>query len=179
VRGTWQTTGGPGGGRAIVIIAAIGVIAASGGVSGALSGLTELLWWLAGVFWATATVVTALVIRATRRRTPDYVRSIHGPTIRDHDIDENQRLLRETREIRATRLALERERLHMNAMQLARAEFYGPLGPGWMQPSPAAPDYSHHGTITGRIPVYDPAAWTAEVISDTADSIPGHESGRD
>ena len=116
MRGTWQTTGGGWDWRWAAVVGVISVIGASGGASGLFSGLETGLFWVAGVFLAAGAVMTAVVIRATRRRKPDYVRSIHGPTSRDREIDQMQQIRAEIIETRATRLAIERQKLINAAM---------------------------------------------------------------
>lgn len=147
MKGTWEATDAGWDWRWAAAVGGIAVIGVSGGASGVFSGLETLLWWVAGVFGATATVVTALVIRAMRRRTGDYVRSIHGPTVRDQEIDENQRLRREIQQTRATRLAIERQKL----IEAAMTEYSVPPGTetAFLERLPA--DYTQRGTITGRI----------------------------
>jgi len=141
VRGTWETTGGGRDWRLYAVIGAVAVIGASGGASGLFSGLETALFWVAGVFLAAGAVTGTLVIRAMRRRKPDYVRSIHGPTVRDDEIDEMQRLRAEILETRATRLALERQRL----IEAAMRQYVVPPGTetGMLTPVPRdyRPDY--------------------------------------
>lgn len=104
--------GGGSGKRWAVVVAVAVVIMAAGGGSQAASGALDALYWVAGVLAVAVGVATWAMIRATRHsRGRNYIRSVHGPTQRDHDIDEMARLRREIAETRARRLMIERARL--------------------------------------------------------------------
>lgn len=94
--------------KTLLVGAAVVVIGGGGAVSRLESGLTDLLYWVAGVMFVAVAVAVYVIIRATRRtRGQTYIRSVHGPTERDAILDERARLRREIALTRAARYQLE------------------------------------------------------------------------
>ena len=121
-------------GKTVLIVAAVVVIGAGGGASGLVSGLNDLLYWVAGVIGVAVAGGGYAIYRATRHaKGRDYVQSIHGPSERNILIDEQRALRREIARTRAMRYDIERARLLQAAL---------------------APDYARPGT----------EVWEAEVI---------------
>lgn len=99
-----------------ILVVIVGVLAMLGGGEAATSvidGLTALLIWLAVVLGLAVFLGAAIVIVALKRRTPDYVRSIHGETERDRILGENARLKREIRAMR-DRPEIQRPEYHLH-----------------------------------------------------------------
>jgi hypothetical protein len=98
--------------RMVAAVAVIVVVAAGGGASGAISGLVELLYWVAGVVGLAVIAGSYLMIRATRHaRGQDYVKSVHGPTEHDLAIEQARAMKREVSMVREIRREIEKERL--------------------------------------------------------------------
>jgi hypothetical protein len=87
-------------------------VAAGGGASGLVSGLTDLLYWIAGVTGVAVIAGSYLMIRATRRNTGHaYIKSVHGPDERDLVIEQARAMTREVGMVRQIRREIEVERL--------------------------------------------------------------------
>lgn len=143
--------------RLLAAAAVIGAVAAGGGASGVLAGLTDLLWWVAGVMLAAAVGLGVIIFRATRGNpTRAYIKSVHGPTAHDLVLDQAAAMKREVGMIKEIRRELEMNRL--------RHELLGP------EP------YRQEATwplLRSR----SDETWVAEVLSDVPDALnPGHEA---
>jgi uncharacterized membrane protein len=104
-------------GKTALIVAAVVVIGAGGGASGLVSGLTDLLYWLAGVMVVLVVAGGYLIYRATRHaKGQNYVQSINGPSQRNILIDEQAALRREINRTRAMRYDIERARIIQAAL---------------------------------------------------------------
>lgn len=95
---------GPSGGgfdwRWAVVIAVVAMIFSGQVTAGIIDGLEAIAIWTAVVFGLAVVVAVAILAVMLRRRTPDYVRSIHGETERDRMLDDNAALRREIRAMR-------------------------------------------------------------------------------
>jgi hypothetical protein len=104
-------------GKTLLIGAAVLVIAASGGLGGVTSGLTDLVYWVAGVMVVLIGAGGYLIYRATRHAEgQNYVQSINGPSQRNILIDEQAALRREINRTRAMRYDIERARIIQAAL---------------------------------------------------------------
>jgi hypothetical protein len=97
--------------KTVVIGAAVVLVAGSGGASGLVSGLTDLLYWVAAVVAVLVIGGGYVIYRATRHaKGTNYVRSINGMTQRDVVIEENAKMRRQLADIRAMRRQVEAAR---------------------------------------------------------------------
>jgi hypothetical protein len=104
-------------GKTLLIGAAVLVIAASGGLGGVTSGLTDLVYWVAGVMVVLIGAGGYLIYRATRHaKGTNYVQSINGPSERNRLIEEQAALRREITRTRAMRYDIERARIIQAAL---------------------------------------------------------------
>jgi hypothetical protein len=103
--------------KTVVIASAVVLIAGSGGASGLVSGLNDLLYWLAGILVVVVAGGGYAIYRATRHaKGKDYVQSIHGPSERNRLLDEQAALRREIARTRAMRYDIERARIIQAAL---------------------------------------------------------------
>lgn len=85
-------------------------LAALGGetAAGVASDLSAALLWVGGTLAVAVAGLSVFLIRAMRRRwRPGYVRSMHGPTERDRQLDQMAEKKRELDRIRRLRLQME------------------------------------------------------------------------
>lgn len=91
-------------GKTALVVAAVVVIGASGGLGGVESGLNNLLYWAAGVMLVLVAAGGWLIYRATRHaKGTAYIRSVHGPTQHEIVLNENRAMRRQLDDIRAMR----------------------------------------------------------------------------
>ena len=89
--------------RIAAVIAVVALLASGEATRAVVSGIEALILWLAVVFGVVVVVTAAIVVVTVKRRTPDYVRAIHGVTERDQLTGERAQIQRDAASYRAMR----------------------------------------------------------------------------